>query len=98
MSPYSEITDLLENYYQPNLPWRNQWNLIEEMAWLIDDCTSFVVHRDSFGAAIKEGVTKAHNNVNIPLPTVERLNAIKENAIRDIESFRTKPEYWANIL
>jgi len=31
------------------------------------------------------------------VPTNSTLNALKENAIKKIESFRETPEYWQNI-
>ena len=97
MPPYLEITDYLESNYNPMLPWRKQWNLIQDMAWMIEDPVAYSTNRNGLGNAIKEGIHKAYLYHNLTIPKSSRMSAIKENAIRDIESFRTKPEYWANI-
>ena len=97
MPPYSQITDLLANFYQPNILWRNQWDLIKEMAWIIEDSSAFSNNRVCLGNAIQEGIRRAYIKQSFPSPNLMRIRRIKENAIKDIEDFRQKPEYWANI-
>ena len=97
MPPYQEIEDLLEYFYSPNTVWRDQWRLIQEMAWMVEDSSALLNNRADFGDAIQSGLRKAYVRNNVQVPSNRQLSALKENAIKDIESFRTTPEYWANI-
>lgn len=97
MPPYKQITDLLTNQYNPNYPWREQWDLIKEMARQIEEASAFLNNRVNLGYAIKDGICQAYTNHNMTVPTNSTLNALKENAIKKIESFRETPEYWQNI-
>ena len=97
MPPYQEIIDLLEDNYNPGLLWRDQWDLIKRMAGAIRDTETFLTNRRAFGDAIKEGLRKAYARHGLTAIQNIQINPIKEAAIKDIESFRTTPEYWANL-
>lgn len=96
MPPYPEISDFLEVHYNPRVSWRQQWYLIKEMAWMIEDSLAYSSNRVYLGKAIIEGIHKAYLRHGLVAPS-SRMSSLKESAIKDIESFRTKPEYWANI-
>lgn len=97
MPPYQEILDLLENHYTPHHLWCEQWYLIQEMAWLIEDTSAYLNNRVILGKAIKDGIRCAYRQQQIPIPSNKDLNKIKENAIKDMESFRSTPEFWQHI-
>ena len=97
MPPYTEIQTILTNYYAPNSHWRDQWDLIKQMAWLADDYSAYSTNRITLGNAIKNGVRGAYRQQQIPIPSNQDLSKIKENTIKDIESFRSTPEFWQNI-